>query len=80
MTYLFQVNGGSVIKRSVVGENCFVDEKARIQNSLLMRGVRIGKGAVITNSILCPDVEVEENAEVNNCIVTNGHKIPANGN
>ncbi|CAI4230883.1 unnamed protein product [Auanema sp. JU1783] len=73
-----QINAGSVIKRSSIGARCFLDEKAKVQNSLLMEGARVGKNAIVTNSILCSDVEIEDGADVSNCIISPRQKVSAN--
>ncbi len=56
--------------------NCFDSDgcliEGRAENSIISRGVRIGKGAVVTNSILMPGVYIDDNATVNCVILDKG--------
>ncbi len=57
-------------------ENSFIADGCRIEgtvrNSVLFRGVHVGKGAVIENSIIMQDAEVMENCLVENVIFDKG--------
>jgi len=50
------------VKNSLVADGCVID--GTVENSVLFRGVKVGKGAVIKNSIIMENGEVMENAEV----------------
>ena len=52
----------SVVKNSIVGDGCVID--GTVKNSILFRGVHVGKGAVVENCILMQDVCVGQNAEL----------------
>ena len=39
-----------------------------VENSVLFRGVRVGKGAVVRNCILMQGVEVQDGAQLSNVI------------
>jgi mannose-1-phosphate guanylyltransferase len=45
------IKPGAQIINSVLGPGCFIEEKARIENSVLWAHTRVGTGAVVTNSI-----------------------------
>jgi glucose-1-phosphate adenylyltransferase len=49
-------------KNSLVADGCFIE--GTVENSVVFRGVRIGKGAVIRNSIIMQDTVVGEGAEL----------------
>ncbi|KAM3718948.1 putative translation initiation factor eIF-2B subunit gamma [Dirofilaria immitis] len=67
-----------LIKRSVIGEKCFIGPKSKIINSLVMDGCQIGAGVQITNSIICMNVEIGENANISSSIVVCQQIISAN--
>lgn len=50
------------VSQSLVANGCIIE--GRVENSVLFRDVRIGKGAVIKNSVLLPSVEVSEGAQL----------------
>ncbi len=45
------ISGGKV-RRSVLGPRVRVEERAEVSNSILFRGVQVGKGAVVRNAII----------------------------
>lgn len=57
----------SNVKNSLVANGCIVE--GTVENSILFRGVKVGKGAIIKNSILMQKSEIEENAIVVNVIM-----------
>jgi len=69
----------SKVKGSLVSQGCLID--GEVENSILSKGVRIGKGAVVKNCIIMQDTVIGENAELCNVIVdkdvvvTKGHNI-----
>ena len=58
---------GAKIENSLIADDCVIE--GTVINSVISRGVRVGKGAVVKNSILFQGTEVKKNAELN-CIVT----------
>ena len=55
------------VVNSVVAEGCVIE--GTVENSIVFRGVKVGKGAVVKNSILFQDTYVCEGAQLN-CVVT----------
>lgn len=64
-----------IVKNSLVSDGCIVE--GCVENSILFRGVRVGKGAVIKNSILMQDTVVGDNAQLN-CVITDKNVIIRN--
>lgn len=56
----------SDVKNSLLAEGCVIE--GTVKNSILFRGVKVGKGAVVENCILMQDTVVEAGAEVYNVI------------
>ena len=52
----------SAVKDSLIADGCVIE--GTVENSILFRGVRIGKGAVVKNSILFQDTVISDNASV----------------
>lgn len=52
----------AIVKNSLIADGCLIEGK--IENSILFRGVKIGKGAVVTNCILMTDAIVGENCNL----------------
>lgn len=53
---------GSSIKNCLVADGCIID--GEVENCILFRGVKIGKGAKLSNCIVMQDTVVGENAEM----------------
>ncbi len=58
---------GAVVTNSVVAEGCIIE--GTVENSIIFRGVHVGKGAVVKNCILFQDTYICQNAELN-CVIT----------
>lgn len=58
---------GATVTNSVVAEGCVIE--GTVENSIIFRGVHVGKGAVVKNCILFQDTYVCQNAELN-CVIT----------
>lgn len=56
----------SDVKNSLVADGCVIE--GTVENCIIFRGVRVGKGAVVKNSILFQDTIVSDNASLN-CVV-----------
>ncbi|WP_138493846.1 glucose-1-phosphate adenylyltransferase subunit GlgD [Paenibacillus pinistramenti] len=55
------------VKNSLVANGCTI--AGQVENSILFRGVQIGKGARISNSILMQKCVIEDNAVIENVIM-----------
>jgi glucose-1-phosphate adenylyltransferase len=53
----------SNVKNSLIADGCTIE--GTVENSILFRGVKVGKGAVVKNSILFQDTIIGENGSVN---------------
>lgn len=61
-----QYKGDSDVKNSLIANGCIVH--GEVENSILSRGVTVGKGAKVRNSILMESCVIEDNALVENVI------------
>ena len=52
----------STVKDSLIADGCVIE--GTVENSILFRGVRVGKGAVVKNSILFQDTIISDGASV----------------
>lgn len=57
----------SKVSDSLLADGCHIE--GTVENSILFRGVYVGKGAVVKNCILMQDTVVGENASLN-CVIT----------
>lgn len=57
---------GASVRNSFVADGCLIE--GTVENSVLFRGVRVGKGAVVRNSVIMQDSEIQEDSEVENVI------------
>lgn len=64
---------GACAKNVMVADGCVIE--GEIENSILFRGVKVGKGAKVKNSILMQDTIVEEGANVDYVITDKKVKI-----
>jgi glucose-1-phosphate adenylyltransferase len=67
---------GAKVVNSVVAEGCVIE--GTVENSIIFRGVRVGKGAVVKNSILFQDTYVCSGAQLN-CVITDKNVIIKDG-
>ena len=58
---------GASIKNSFIADGCVIE--GTVENSIIFRGVKVGKGTVIRNSILMQDTYTGENVTLN-CVIT----------
>jgi glucose-1-phosphate adenylyltransferase len=56
----------SQARNSVVADGCYIE--GVVENSILFRGVRVGKGAVVQNCILMQDAMIKAGARINHVI------------
>ena len=57
----------SRVNSSYIADGCVIE--GSVENSILFRGVKVGRGSVIKNSILLQDTEVGEGVSLN-CVIT----------
>ncbi len=57
----------SCVKGSLIAQGCTID--GTVENSIISKGVRIGKGAHIKNCIIMQDTIIGENAELSHIII-----------
>lgn len=63
-------------KNSLVADGCIID--GSIENCIIFKGVKIGKGAVVKDSILMQDTVIGENSKIN-CIIADKEVNIKNG-
>ena len=68
--------GESKVNDSLIADGCKIE--GTVENSILFRGVKIGKNAIVRNSILFQDTFVGENAFVN-CVVADKNTVIKSG-
>jgi len=51
------------VKNSLVADGCIIE--GRVENSVLFRGVKVGKGAFVRNSIIMQGTIIGERSDVN---------------
>ncbi|MBE6700316.1 MAG: glucose-1-phosphate adenylyltransferase subunit GlgD [Ruminococcaceae bacterium] len=56
-------SSGAMVKNSLIADGCTIE--GCVENSILFRGVHVGKGSVVRNSILLQDTFVSNDADIN---------------
>ncbi len=64
------------VSNSLIADGCVID--GTVENSILFRGVKIGKGTTVKNSILFQDTVTGENVFLN-CVVTDKNVVIRDG-
>ena len=64
------------VSESLVADGCVIE--GTVENSILFRGVRVGRGAVVRNSILLQDTYVAEGASLH-CVITDKNVVIREG-
>lgn len=59
--------GGARVSDSLIADDCIIE--GCVENSILFRGVKVGRGSVVRNSILFGGTTVGQNCELH-CVVT----------
>ena len=73
-----QIGAGATIgPRAVIGDGCLVEAGARISNSILLGGCRVGEKAVVTDSTFAPGVAVAAGALVGKQVLAKNEQIDA---
>lgn len=76
--------GDSKVKNTMVADGCVIE--GEVENCILFRGVKIGKGAVVKNSIIMQDTTIRDNAQIDYVItdkevtVSEGRSLKGNRN
>ena len=68
---------GAQVKNSLIADGCIIE--GTVENSILFRGVHVGKGAVVRNCIIMQDGEVMNGAELQYCIMDKQATVSENG-
>lgn len=63
---------GALVKNSLISDGCSID--GTVENCILFRGVKIGKGSVIKNSVIMQDTVIGENVELD-CVITDKNVV-----
>ena len=58
---------GSSVENSMIADGCVIE--GHVENSIIFRGVKIGKGSVVKNSILFQDTQTGRSVNLN-CVIT----------
>ena len=67
---------GSVVKNSYIADGCEIE--GVVENSIIFRGVRIGKGCVVKNSVVLQGTYLGENVNFN-CVVADKDVVVKDG-
>ena len=66
----------AVVKNSLIADGCMIE--GRVENSVIFRGVKIGKDTVVRNSILMQDTFTGEKVSLN-CVITDKNVVIRDG-
>ncbi|MGN0642530.1 MAG: glucose-1-phosphate adenylyltransferase subunit GlgD [Huintestinicola sp.] len=58
---------GAKVKNSIIADGCIIE--GTVENSILFRGTKVGKGTVIKNSIIMQDTVIGQKCNLN-CVIT----------
>jgi glucose-1-phosphate adenylyltransferase len=61
------------VANSIIANGCIIE--GEVENSILFRSVKVGKGAVVRNSIIMQKCQIEENCVLDGVIVDKDVKI-----
>ena len=62
----------SLAENSLISDGCTIE--GTVRNSILFRGVKVGKGSVVENSIIMQDTVIGDNVSLN-CVVTDKNVV-----
>lgn len=68
--------GESKVKNSLIADGCVIE--GTVENSIIFRGVKVGKGAVVKNCILMQNTYVGDNSSLN-CVICDKNVVIKNG-
>ena len=72
-------NEGANVHNSIIADGCEIN--GTVENSILFRSVKVGKGAVVRNSIIMESGVIMENAQLDytitdkKCIIQSGRRL-----
>ena len=69
--------GGAKVTNSLIADGCVID--GEVDNCVLSRGVRVGKGAKIKNCVIMQDSYIEDDVELENVIFDKEVTIRSHG-
>ncbi len=69
-------SASSSVKNSLIADGCVID--GTVENSILFRGVKVGKGTTVKNSILFQDSVTGENVFLN-CVIADKNVVIRDG-
>ncbi len=64
------------VSNSIVADGCVIE--GDVENCVVFRGVKVGKGTVVRNSILLQDTYIGENVNLN-CVITDKNTVIRDG-
>ncbi len=64
------------VSNSIVADGCVIE--GEVENCVVFRGVKVGKGTVVRNSILLQDTYVGQNVNLN-CVITDKNTVIRDG-
>ena len=67
---------GAQVKNSLIADGCVIE--GTVENSILFRGVKVGKGTVVKNSILMQDTYTGSDVSLN-CVITDKNVMIRDG-
>lgn len=67
---------GSIVRNSLIADGCVIE--GTVENSILFRGVKVGKNTHIKNSIIMQDTVTGENVYLN-CVITDKNVVIRDG-
>ncbi|OLS35802.1 sugar phosphate nucleotidyltransferase [Bacillus sp. MRMR6] len=67
---------GSSVSNTMIANGCLI--QGTVENSIISRGVKIGKGVVIKNSIIMQKCQIEDNCYLDSVILDKDVKVEAN--
>ena len=66
----------SSVKNSLIADGCIIE--GTVENSIIFRGVKVGKGTVVKNCVLLQDTYVGDNVNLN-CVISDKNVVIKDG-
>jgi len=67
---------GSCIKNSLIADGCVIE--GTVENCVIFRGVKVGKGSVVRNSVILQDTYIGNNSSLN-CVISEKNVVIRDG-
>lgn len=67
---------GAVVKDSIIADGCEIE--GTVENSVIFRGVKIGKGAVVKNSVIMQGSYIGKDSKIN-CVIADKNVVIKDG-